>query len=831
MNRADYIDRIRTLLPGLLMFAVLFLLIRGLEVAVSSSLHPLPDQALLYYLKGVGTDLMLACLLMILLLLVALPVASRSKSAARRVLLFIAVLLLGAGAALSLYFSYGLYPLGADLFGYNFSEIRETLFTSLASFNLFWLIPVPALLLFGYLLYRMLQKPVWSGRFVSLLIPVLVAGALLYPFLSPSGQNYQTELGYHLTTNKLAHFSRSTARHTIQQTALRFSLDRAAAQIINETGSEYPLWREASAGDPLGPWLNTADQPPNLVFIIVEGLGGSFVPPFAPYGGFTPFLDSLATHSLNWTHFLATSGRSFALQPSLFASLPYGERGFMELGESAPVHTSLIQILNENGYHTGYYSGYDASFDGLRTFLQRQGIDDLMDQHEFPEDLPMLGEAEGFSWGYSDRHTYRLAQERINRISPNTPRLDIYFTLELHEPFLIHDREEYQERVRDRLDVVDPPERERVIMEQYPEVFAAHLSTDDAIRELIEMYREREDYERTLFIITGDHRLIPVPHTTRIDRYYVPFMIYSPLVREAQQFHSVSSHLNVPETLLSHLGSRYALSTPAMVHWMAGPVDTSRDFRSVQSIPFIRNKNQMPDYLAGTRYLNGDQFFELREGMGLAPLEHPDIHQETVEEFDFFRRLNRYVTGRDRIMPENAEEAALAAQRREEAQLLEEHQLVDAPPNELFRASQEFAFQGQNEEAATLLRILLRMEPDHTDGRILYGRIYGWRGEYSSAGTQFLRALESAPDYYEVYSAMSDLYYWLGNPEHSVDWLERGLRFNEGHPELLVRLARAYHQQGNSKEAIHLLEKILESGNAPGMAADLYQQIAEQTAD
>jgi phosphoglycerol transferase MdoB-like AlkP superfamily enzyme len=65
--------------------------------------------------------------------------------------------------------------------------------------------------------------------------------------------------------------------------------------------------------------------PPNLVFIIVEGLGRNFSGPGARLGSFTPFLDELAGRSLYFENFLSGQGRTFGVLTTVFGSLPFGE--------------------------------------------------------------------------------------------------------------------------------------------------------------------------------------------------------------------------------------------------------------------------------------------------------------------------------------------------------------------------------------------------------------------------------------------------------------------------------------------------------------------------
>ncbi len=116
-------------------------------------------------------------------------------------------------------------------------------------------------------------------------------------------------------------------------------------------------------------------RPPNLVFILVEGLGKAFSGPNAYLGSFTPFLDELAGKSLYWENFLASQGRTFAALPSILASLPFAEQGFNELGKRMPRHLSLMSILKHNGYRLKFYIGGDPDFDNERLFLQQQGVD------------------------------------------------------------------------------------------------------------------------------------------------------------------------------------------------------------------------------------------------------------------------------------------------------------------------------------------------------------------------------------------------------------------------------------------------------------------------
>src|SRR5690606_41349715 len=85
-----------------------------------------------------------------------------------------------------------------------------------------------------------------------------------------------------------------------------------------------PFLHPDATPDALGPYFGPTrtGRPPNLVVIVVEGLGRSFSGPDAALGSFTPFLDELAGRSLYFDNFMANQGRTFGVLPALFGSLP-----------------------------------------------------------------------------------------------------------------------------------------------------------------------------------------------------------------------------------------------------------------------------------------------------------------------------------------------------------------------------------------------------------------------------------------------------------------------------------------------------------------------------
>jgi lipoteichoic acid synthase len=783
-------------------FAIVFVLVRVYEALIVSNGHILPDHYGTLFGLGILFDLGIVALIGVFLLLAHLVIRLVSFTAATTFFYLAASLILMIYVALVQYYAEVLVPLGRDFYAYNPTEISDTVNTSIR-FSIARIAPFivfPALI---WPLSLMFRQPARSDAFGYGIIGFLLVGSAFWAFSHPRPGAWDSETDFNHTVNKAAWFASQSRVHFSER------LNRGT-RIPGFAGREYPLLKPADYEDVLGPFLRTAERPPNIVFILVEGLGGTFVGDNAPYRGFTPFLDSLRTTGLFWDHFMSMSGRSFSAVPSILGSLPYGRNGFMDMGHTMPNHHSLISLLNENDYHTAYYCGYNSTFDRLDVFLERNGIDLLMDATHFTDDYRKMDEIEdGFTWGYADHDVFNRAFHFIDHMDHDRPRLDIFFTLNFHEPFIIPDQQKWLGRFEQQLDELNPSAAQRREFETYREVFAALLYTDDAIKGLIREYSRRPRFEETIFIIAGDHRIAPIPHASRIDRFHVPFIIWSPLVSEPRTMHSVSSFMNVTPTLLGHLSQNYDLLLPDSTHWMGGVIDTTKNFRSVHEMPFMRNKFELIDFKYRNLFLAGDQLFRITEGMGLARLDDPELLESMKRWLLDFRSMNEYVTSQNKLLP--ADSRFIEERERMLAQdaFIERMGLGNLNDEELFSLAREHAFAGRNEDARLLLGRVLRRSPNYHDARVLLARTHAWDGDHETARIHIRDIIRRNERYYDSWVALADMAFWEGNHSSSLSYSEIGLSHNPENPELMFRKARAQFNLGDVDQALQTVTTLL----------------------
>lgn len=740
-----------------LLLMALFVLVRTVEYVLTGLSHSFPDGyslLMLYgYLFDLGFVLVLGTIAYPLYVASYLLLGSFTRYFLLVVFIGYTVIYIG----LIQYYAITMIPLSSDFWGYSAEDIRTTVNAS-AGLSIGSFIPFAGALLLLFYLYARMQEVmfpqwlIWGYGALSLIT------SIVYFVHMPGPAWFSNENRYTFSVNKFAYFTEKSLTYYVQK--------NSTAQ--NTTDSEYPLMHDADTGDVLGPYFDSIPAKPNFVVLMVEGLGGTFVGPDARYGGCTPFLDSLAGHSLYWQYFLSTTGRTFGVLPGLFGSLPYGQKGFMETGVEMPAHLSLFRLLKQQGYKTQYFYGGNTNFDLQDVFLERQGVDYILGESKFPPGYTRLkANSDGFSWGYSDADVFKRSLELFPS-DPSAPHLSVYMTLNTHEPFTVPGQEKYLQQVA-QIASGKPAEKQKDYTEFKAEL-SCLLYTDNAIRDFISAYKKRSDYKNTIFIITGDHRMIPVTQVNRIDRFHVPFILFSPLLKRTAMFSSVSTHHDVTPTLLAMLQKNTAMKFPQKVHWLGHLIDTTREFHSIENIALMRNKNELIDYIYHDYFLSDNILYRITPKLDLERSDDNSKRQELEDKLKQFSQMNQYVFAHNRIYNDSMLTITKPEFEftRKELYMLQHVNADSLSPDSLFWLARKYIFAGNYYMGRIICEKALLSSPNYSDIRILLGRSYSWNHAYDMAQKQFEESIRRMPDCSDAYSAMIDMETWRGNYTRAI---------------------------------------------------------------
>ena len=666
----------------------------------------------------------------------------RSKYGFNLVFALLSIILI-IEAMLTGYYCTTLVPLGSDLLGYSYSDMKITIANSggfMISVYLFIGVLILISLFLG--LYRVTSK---IYHRISKMYPfTIVLFSLFVASLFTDGKPINQNKTQYLVVNL---YNSSTEDNSYTST------------------EEYPLVKKPNIENVLGEYFTLKQQKPNIVFIMVEGLGRDFVGEGAEYGGFTPYLDSLTTKSLYWENFLSNTGRTFGVLPSLLGSLPFGKSGFMEL-EEFPNKLTLFSVLKNNGYHTSFYQGTNSSFDKVDRFLNSENVDFVLDKSGFGVNYQQQAEdAAGSSWGYPDKELFKKSISLPRE--ENQPRLEVYMTISTHEPFIPPSQEYYELEVETILSQGNFNSRAEKVIEKNDNVFATLLYTDEAIKWFMEAYKSQPNYENTIFIITGDHRLIPIPQRNNISRFHVPLIMYSPMLKTTRKMSSVSSHFDVTPSILALLGDQYELKMPKKVAWMGGALDMQTAFRSTKNIPLMRNKNELKEYLSGEKLYTDGDIMAIDENMDLSSAFGGGSVEATLERF---KSINQYVTTENKIIPDSLAIFTIQKEKFTDAETVWLNSVYDGKDSDkgYFKA-RELAWNKNWDKALLLCRYNLSEAPSHIDTKILMGRVNSWKGNHDKAIEILKECININPNYIDSYAALFDVYFWSDKTKEALE--------------------------------------------------------------
>lgn len=408
---------------------------------------------------------------------------------------------------------------------------------------------------------------------------------------------------------------------------------------------EFPFLYQAICKDVLSPFFNLKPEPPNLVFIIIEGLNYELVNTDCQL---MPFLNSLSEKSLTWDYCLSTSARTYGVLPALFGASPLGEKGFMDLCPNNPEYHSFPRILNQNKYTNHFFYGGWIGFDNMNHFSEKNDMTYLKG-NDWDQDI--VSEKVETFWGYYDHLTYMQALKKLNQVK-SSPRMDLYLSITTHDPFEYPNRSHFQNIVKNKVNNNKTlSEKDKKEIFNFINLYGCFAYSDWAIQQLMEGYKKRDDFDNTIFVITGDHSVF----TKQLGGYanlHVPLIIYSPILKSARKMKGVVSHRDITPTFLSMLQHNYNIEIPAKATWLNIALDTSLTFNANTFAPLQVIDHTISGMIYKNYLLSEGILEELTDG---APRKVNDsnILQQMSRLQSLYQSLDLYVLNNNALIKNN----------------------------------------------------------------------------------------------------------------------------------------------------------------------------------
>jgi Sulfatase len=242
----------------------------------------------------------------------------------------------------------------------------------------------------------------------------------------------------------------------------------------------------------------------NVVIIIVESLSAeaTVTGPIS----YTPFLDSLKTHSINSTYTFANGKRSIEALPTILAGIPSLDMTYPLSQYAGNKMDALPNILGKEGYSSVFFHGAPNGSMGFDGFCKLAGFQQYFGMTEYNKDADFDG-----VWGIWDEPFLQFTANKISTLK--SPFLATVFTLSSHDPFKVP--EKYKNKFKKG---------------EHP-IYETLGYTDYALKLFFAKAKKQPWFKNTLFVITGDHtssHANPSEFSSNLGRFRVPVIFYLP---------------------------------------------------------------------------------------------------------------------------------------------------------------------------------------------------------------------------------------------------------------------------------------------------------------
>jgi len=522
----------------------------------------------------------------------------------------------------------------------------------------YWILPLAILLiLVGAFLWSIMNNRLsfgkWMGKVLAALFLVSFPLALEFGYNTDffNQNNQRISKPFYYVKTSVVCISRTLfgANKQLTGTALYQSLyNNEDAFVLPD---EYPLLRRYQPRNCLDDLIRFSPdgEKPDIVFLIVESLSDPFIRSFKGVE-FMPFLSEMSDSSIYWQNFVATSQRWSGSLPSIAGGLPFADKGFSQI-PLIPYHFSLFNVFNYNNYQTSYYTGNWTWAHSTDKFLELNNVTRVFDAADFPSERKMdIRDYDGSFWGYHDKDLFGFYFEQKDSQQHSAPTFDLIQTGSTRWPFPVDSLPYYEARFDQLLgNVTDTDIKEYFLLHR--KYFYSLMFSDDMIRNFFETYSTKENYDNTIFILTGNITMPDIITAKGFEKYKVPFMIYSPLIKESRTIQSVASHADIYETIVGLMASHTDFKAPTYTVSVGADL-CEPDTGKKPFVTFADSIGQIKElYYDGYFLTAANKVYKIENGVTNNEVTDKKIHASMINYLSAFNQVNSTVSAG--LMPDS----------------------------------------------------------------------------------------------------------------------------------------------------------------------------------
>lgn len=288
---------------------------------------------------------------------------------------------------------------------------------------------------------------------------------------------------------------------------------------------------------PIKQYNNNPEVKKNIVIFILESYGreysGAFnkntkIPDFKSY---TPFIDSLAQHSMIYTNAYANGYKSIHGMSSVIAGIPSFKVAFTSSPYPKQKIESLVTTLKSVGYDTSFFHGAPNGSMGFLGFGNILGYDHYYGKNEFNNDAEFDG-----VWGIWDEPFFQYFNKTLTE--KKQPFMATLFSVSSHEPYVV------------------PKKYEGKFDKGTVNIHQTIGYTDFALKRFFAEAKKQPWYNNTIFVLVADHgnTIAYDEYRKEFNKHTVPILFFSPNEKYVGVNDDWAQQIDIYPTLLDMIG-------------------------------------------------------------------------------------------------------------------------------------------------------------------------------------------------------------------------------------------------------------------------------------
>ena len=282
----------------------------------------------------------------------------------------------------------------------------------------------------------------------------------------------------------------------------------------------------------------------NVVILIVESFGREYIGALnrslenGLYKGYTPFVDSLITRSVTFSHSYCNGRKSIDGMPSILSSIPMFVEPFFLTPASMNQVSGIARLLDDEGYQTAFFHGAQRGSMGFQAFANATGFQDYYGREDFNADA-RFGSDNDFdgTWAIWDEPFLQYYAAKMSEMKE--PFMTAVFTASSHHPYAV------------------PEKYKSTFPEEGIIIHKCIRYTDMAIGKFFEKASHEPWFNNTIFVLTSDHTNLSdhAYYQTDLGGFCSPIIIYEPgnTERKPEIQNKIAQQIDILPTLMGML--------------------------------------------------------------------------------------------------------------------------------------------------------------------------------------------------------------------------------------------------------------------------------------